>query len=173
MFIIKKEILPDIIFETLPFCVYSHLLICNRGFSVYNKCTLCTRFHVRERALSDYLNQKLVLLPDFFPEGITQDIVLEHGAFLFVYYHGIIYSSADRNFENNYGNVGVLYYECINIAFTLSKFYLEVLCRIVFNNVIKKILPKLLSDYNSHDCRQRTICNKKLCPAVEEKILFF
>ena len=173
MFIIKKEILPDIIFETLPFCVYSDLLICNRGFSVYNKCTLCTRFHVRERALSDYLNQKLVLLPDFFPEGITQDIVLEHGAFLFVYYHGIIYSSADRNFENNYGNVGVLYYECINIAFTLSKFYLEVLCRIVFNNVIKKILPKLLSDYNSHDCRQRTICNKKLCPAVEEKILLF
>ena len=29
-----------------------------------------------------------------------------------------------------------------------------------------------MSDYdanNLHDCRQRTICNKKLCPAVEKK----
>ena len=31
-----------------------------------------------------------------------------------------------------------------------------------------------MSDYdanNLHDCRQRTICNKKLCPAVEGKKL--
>ena len=128
-----------IIFETLPFPVYSHMFNYNRGFYVFNKCTFCTRFHVRERALSDFLNQKLVLLPDFFPKAITEDIVLENAVFLFVHCHEIIYSSRDRNFEDNFGNFGVLYYDCINNAFMLYKFYQEVLCRIIFNNVTKKI----------------------------------
>ena len=134
-----KKILSDIIFKTLPFFVYNHMFNCNRGFYVYNKCTFYNRFHVRERALSDFLNQKLVLLPDFFPKAITEDIVLENAVFLFVHYHEIIYSSRDRNFENNFGNFGVLYYDCINNAFMLYKFYQEVLCRIIFNNVTKKI----------------------------------
>ena len=46
------------------------------------------------------------------------------------------------------------------------------LCRIRFNNVTQKNLLKLLSDYNVsnlHDCKQRTVCNKKLFPAVEKK----
>ena len=131
MLIIKKKILSDIIFETLPFRVYNHLFNCNIGFYIYKKCIFCTRFHVRERALSDFLNQKLVLLLHVF---------------LYVHYHGIIYSSRDRNFENNCCNFRALYYECINSVFTLYKFYLEVLCRIIFNNVTKKISPKLLSD---------------------------
>ena len=45
------------------------------------------------------------------------------------------------------------------------------LCRIRFNNVTKKNLLKLLPDYdanNLHDCKQRTVCNKKLFPAVEK-----
>ena len=83
----------DIIFETLPLSVYNHMFNCNWGFYVYNKCTFCTRFHVRERALSDDLNQKLVLLPDFSPKAITEDIILENAVFLFAHYHGIIYSS--------------------------------------------------------------------------------
>ena len=162
----------DIIFETLPFRVYNHMFNCNRGFYVYNKCIFCTRFHVREKALYDFLSQKLVFLPDFFPNAITEDIILENDVFLFAHYHRIIYSSRDRNFENNYGNFGVLYYECINSAFVLYNFYLEMLCRIIFNNVDKKILPKLFSDYdanNLYDCRQSTIYNKKLCPAFEKK----
>ena len=107
----------DIIFKTLPFFVYNHMFNCNRGFYVYNKCTFYSRIHVRERALSDFLNQKLVLLPDFFPKAITEDIVLENAVFLFVHCHEIIYSSRDRNFEDNFGNFGVLYYDCINNAF--------------------------------------------------------
>ena len=143
----------------------------NSEFYVYNKFTFCSRFHVRKRAASVFLNQKLVLLPDFFPKAITEDIVLKKAVFLFVHYHGIIYSSRDRNFENNYGNFEVLYYESINSAFILYRFYLEVLYRTIFNNVTKKILPESLSDYdanNLHYCRQRTICDKNVCPAVEK-----
>ena len=140
----KEKILSDIIFETLPFRVYNHMFNCNRGFYVYNKCIFCTRFHVRERALYDFLSQKLVFLPDFFPNAITEDIILENDVFLFAHYHRIIYSSRDRNFENNYGSFGVLYYKCINSAFVLYKFYLEMLCRIIFNNVNKNLISKIV-----------------------------
>ena len=85
----------------------------------------------------------MVLVPDFFPKAISEDIVLEN-CFLFVHYHGIIYSSRDSNFENNYGDFGVLYYECINSAFMLYKHYLDVLCRIIFDNATKKILLRNL-----------------------------
>ena len=79
--LLLKKILSDIIFEMLLFHVYNHMLNCNGGFYAYNKCTYCTRFHVRERALYDFLNQKLVLLLDFFPKVITEHTVLENAGF--------------------------------------------------------------------------------------------
>ena len=79
-------------------------------------------FHVKERALSNFLNKTLLLLPDFFPSAITEFITLENPVPLFGHHHG--------KFE-------VLYYECINSPFMLHKFYLEVLCRIAFSNVVK------------------------------------
>ena len=115
---------------------------------------------------------KKIFLLDFFPSAITEDITLENAVPLFAHYHGIICSCRDKNFGNNCGIFGVLYYECINSPFMLYKFYLQVLCRIIFNYVTKKILPKLLSDYDAnsfHKCQQRTICNKQLCPATERK----
>ena len=53
----------------------------------------------------------------------------------------------------------------------LYKFYLEILCRIIFNNIEKKVLPKLKSDFdtnNSYSCRQVTICDKKNCYSVKK-----
>ena len=32
MLIVKKKLLSDVIFDTLPFCVYDHFFNCNRGF---------------------------------------------------------------------------------------------------------------------------------------------
>lgn len=70
-----------------------------------------------------FKSKKLVLL-DFFPSAITEDITLENAVRLFAHYHGIICSCRDKNFGNNYGIFGVLYYEYINIPFMLYKFYL-------------------------------------------------
>ena len=45
------------------------------------------------------------------------------------------------------------------------------LCRIICNNIDKKVLPKLISDFeanNSYSCRQITICDKKDCPSVKK-----
>ena len=37
-----------------------------------------------------------------------------------------------------HNNFGVIYYESVNSVFVLYKFYLEVFCCVIFNNVLKK-----------------------------------
>ena len=66
MFVVKDKILNDIIFETLPFGVNDHLFFCNRYFYFEKYCCFCTRFHVRDKALSHFLNQKVTLPVLFF-----------------------------------------------------------------------------------------------------------
>ena len=117
-----------VIFELLPF----------RIFYFHNECTFCTRFHVSERPLSGFGNKKMVLSSSFFPGAFTEMISLENDVPLFEHYHHIIYSSRDKYFENNYGNFGVIYYESVNSSFMVYKFYLEMICRVIVNNVIKK-----------------------------------
>ena len=85
---------------------------------------------------------------------VPEDIVLEN-CFLFIHYHGIIRSSWDSNFENNYGDFGVLYNECINSAFMLYKLYLDVLCLIMFDNATKKILFRNLLQKPMSLCLKR------------------
>ena len=106
MFVVRKKIMVDLIFEILSFRIFHHLFYCNRGFYVYNKYVFGTRFHVRERNLSDFLNHKFTFLKSYFPGDFVRDIYL------------------DKNFENNYGSFGVLYYEEVDRPFILYKFYL-------------------------------------------------
>ena len=60
MLIVKRKLLSDFIFDTLPFRVYDHFCNCDSGFYVHNKCNFCTKFHVREKTLSDFLNKTLM-----------------------------------------------------------------------------------------------------------------
>ena len=100
----------------------------------------------------------------FFPkEFLSDNIFVADDVSLFVHYHGIMYSACDNNFENNYGNFGVIFYESVNSVFILHKFYLEVLCRVIFNNVFKKILTITLKDFELNtcsSCRKRSFCSK-------------
>ena len=91
---------------------------------------------------------------------------------MFVHYHGIIYSSRDKNFDNNYDNSGAPYYESVNSSFMLYKFYLEVLCRVIFNNVLKKVLPIVLSDFDTNTFsawKKRSFCRRNFCTGTERK----
>ena len=174
----NKTLLSDIIFEILPFRVYDHLFNCCRNCSSKNKYVFCTRFHVRERAVSDFLNKTLLFCPGFFPGTITGDVVLTNAVHLFVHYHGINHFDKNKDILKNYENknIGIFYYDYINNPFTVYKFYLEVLCRIIFNNVVKKVLPKLIRDFdanNSYSCRQVTICNKKIVHLLKKKQDYF
>ena len=121
VFAVKGKVLNDIIFETLSFRVYDHLLFCNRYF--YEKfCCFCTRFHIRGKVLSHFLNQKMTLPVQLFSKELLSVFVIDDVSY-FVYYNGIIYSACDNNFENNYGNFRVIYYESVNSVFMLCKTY--------------------------------------------------
>ena len=99
-----------------------------------------------------------------FPKELLSDnIFVTDDASVFVHYHGIMCSARDNNFENNYGNFEVIYYESVNSLFMLYKFYLEVLCRVSFNNVLKKVLTIILKDFDLNtfsSCRKRSFCSK-------------
>ena len=85
------------------------------------------------------------LLPSVLVESFD---FLENGAQFFVHYHGIIYKGRDKNFDNSFGNFGVIYYGSVNSPFVLYKIYLEILCRVIFNSLLKKILPLILVDFD-------------------------
>ena len=110
-----KKTLDDILFEILPFRIFYHLFYCHKGFYVFDKCVFCTKFHVRKRHLSDYLNNALTYPRNYFCD-FKEKIFLKKIS-LFAHYHGIIYSSRYKNFANDYGNCGVLYYEQIDRLF--------------------------------------------------------
>lgn len=169
---VKKTIFSDTFFKILPFRVYSHLFNCSRSYYDYNKCVFCTRFYVKEKALSDFLNVTLLVHPDFFPDAITKDVLLTTVEPLFVHYHDIVHSNKHKDILKNHNkNIRFFYCNYVSNSFMLYKFYLEILCRIIFNNIDKKVLPKLKSDFdanNSYSCRQVTICDKKICSSVKK-----
>ena len=71
----------------------------------------------------------------------------ENGIQFFVYYYGVTYKSRDKKFDNNYGNFGVTYYESVNRCFMPYKTYLEILCRVIFNSLLKRVLLLILTDF--------------------------
>ena len=73
MFVVKDKILNDIIFETLPFGVNDHLFFCNRYFYFEKYCCFCTRFHVRDKALSHFSKPKSDPFSSVFPKELLSD----------------------------------------------------------------------------------------------------
>ena len=148
MLIVAKKLFSDVIFDTFPFRVYYHFINCNRGSYVHNKCNFCTRFHVKEKALSDLLNEELMFNYGLLPIALVENFDFsENGIQFFVYYYGVTYKSRDKKLGNNYGNFGVIYYESVNSSFMPYKTYLEILCRVIFNSLLKRVLPLILTDF--------------------------
>ena len=63
---------------------------------------------------------------------------------------------------------GTLYYEVVSSPFILSKFYLDILARVVLNHCDKYIIPALLSGLNTDDCRKATVCTPTRCFGFEK-----
>ena len=70
-----------------------HLFYCSRGFYVFDKCVFCARFHVKERHLSDYLNNTLAYPRNYFCD-FKEKVFLKKIS-LFAHYHTTIYSNRD------------------------------------------------------------------------------
>ena len=98
MFAVKDKILNDIIFKTLPFRVYDHLFFVTDTFYYEKYCSFCTRFHIKGKTLSHFLNQKMTLPVIFSPKELLSDNVFVTNLSLFVHYHGLVHSTRNKNF---------------------------------------------------------------------------
>ena len=50
-------------------------------------CSFCTRFNVKQKDTSDYINKKLFVPIDFFPSSIREGILLMDKVYFFVHCH--------------------------------------------------------------------------------------
>ena len=55
----KKFIMTELIFNILPCCVLNDLFCCSRIYYCLDIGLLCTRFNVKQKDTSDYINKKL------------------------------------------------------------------------------------------------------------------
>ena len=100
-----------------------------------------------------------------FPCELTRGIVCANKIYIYIYIfaHTNAYSRKNDPFGRNLGS---LYNKSVNSPFLLWKFYLDVLCCVIFNQTDRHILPIFLPDLNS-DCRKFTACNEQNCSRLK------
>ena len=146
----KDVILNNLLFDILPFWVWKHLWYCSRSYYCSSMCLSCTRVCIDYGSASDYINNKLDVPIELFPRLLREGIVLMNKIYFFVHFHGVLGIKRINNF-------GMLYYESVSSPFFFYKTNLEILRRIVYNFVEKKILPLLISNgFSAY--RNKTVC---------------
>ena len=143
----KDAILNNLLFDILPFLVYCSSM-----------CLYCTRVCINYKGISDCVNNNLYVPIELFPQPVGEGIMLKDKIYFFVHFHCTI-SGKRKQIENNFGT---LYYESMCSPFLMYKTYFEILCRIVYNFVDKKILPLFINNGFSA-CRNETVCDLRQC----------
>ena len=150
---VEKTIFSDIIFEILPFRVHNHFLIVQEVIMNRKNALFVLGFMLGKKLYLIFVMWHCLFALIFFPVSIAEDVMLTIALPLFIHYHCILYSNKHQNIlKSNNKNIGVFYYDYINSPFMLYKFYLEVNCWIICNNIDKKVLGKLISDFEGDNC---------------------
>ena len=127
----KSVMINNLFYSILPFRVWNYLFLCERCQHSSWMCNRCTMMYIKHRGISDYINENLYIqLNENIPSQLCQGIVLAENMPLFV--HTNVSRKRQGTLDWNY-NFGTLLYESINSPFLLWKFYLEIVCGILFN----------------------------------------
>ena len=114
------------------------------------------------KKISDHINNNLFVHINEFSNQLKQGIIMTQKVPLFVdTKHANIFMSNDRL------NFGSLWCESIDSSFVLWKFYLDILCRIVFNVSHKLIFPLLITGIDVN-CRDFTVCTSTNCSSLKK-----
>ena len=127
----------------------------------------CTKLCIKNKKISDHINNNLFVHTNEFPNQLKQGIVMTQKVPLFVNTNIVV--------KNDRLNFGGLYYESINSPFMLWKFYLDILCWIVFNVSHRFIFPLLMSGVDLN-CRDFVICTSTNYSSLKKskvKAIFF
>ena len=167
---VRDIITKEIYYSLLPFRIWNHVFLCERSQYMKDMCLDCTKLYIQNKRISNFINDELCLNISEFPCEITGGIVSANKIYLFA--HTNAYCGKNDPLGTNLGS---LYYESIDSPFLLWKFYLDVLSRVVFNQINKHVLLMLLSDNEIH-CRKFTVFNEKNCSGVRKvriKTIFY
>ena len=128
--------------------------LCERLDPFPDMCRYCTKLCIKNRKISDHINNNLFVHINEFPDQLKQGITLVQKIPLFVH-KNIVMKNGSLNF-------GGIYYESSSSPYLLWKFYLDVLCRIVFNVSREFIFPLLIFDLDGN-CSSFTVFTSKNC----------
>ena len=113
---LAKDVLMDMLYySVLPFHVWNHLFLCERSQYMANMCRYCTKFYIKNKKISDHINDKLFVEINQFPIRLSSGVVVARRINLFV--HANIAAINDL-FGLNFGS---LYCESISSPFFALK----------------------------------------------------
>ena len=132
-----------------------------------NMCGYCTKLYIKKIYISDHINNNLFVNINECPNQLKQGIIMTQKVPLFAHTNIVM--------KNDKSNLGGMYYQSINSSFMLWKFYLDILCRIVFNVSHRFIFPLLMSGIDLN-CGEFTVYTSTNCSNLKKsnvKAIFF
>ena len=160
-YLVKDTLMDRLYYSVHLSCVWNHLFLCERLNSVESMCGYCTKLCIKNKKISDHINNNLFVHIGDFPCQFKQGFTLTHKVTLFVHTNVVI--------KNDRLCFGGLYYESIDSPIVLWKLYLDILSWIVFNVSYKFIFPLLMSGIDMNSCTNFTICTYKNCLGLKLK----
>ena len=182
MFLTKNVIMDRLYYSVLPFRVWNYLFLCERSQYMTNMCRYCTKLYIKNKKISDQVNNNLFVHINEFPTQLKEGIWVTQKKNLFVHSNiaaknDLFWLKFDITFKNDlFGlNFGSLYHESINSHFLLWKAYLDILCRIVFSVSHRFNFLLIVSGIDAN-CRGFTVCSSTNCSNLKinkVKAIFF
>ena len=154
MFLVKDVLMNRLHYSLLPFRAWNNLFLCKRLNSMADICKYSTKLCIKNKEISDHINDNLFVHMNEFPDHLKQEITLTQKVPLFVHTNIVM--------KNNESNFGALYYESVGSPFLVWHFYLNILCRIVFNVSHEFIFFLFMSGIDV-SCRDFTTCTSANC----------
>ena len=118
-------------------------------------CLFYAKLYLKNRKICKVSEKELAIdVLGFFPVQMSYGVITSGLINLFV--HSSLCDKQVLHGENT--NFGILYYEVISSPFILWKSYLDILAKIVLNHCDNYIIPVLLSELGTDECRKVTVC---------------
>ena len=75
LFLAKNVIMCRMYCSVLPFCVWNHLFLCERSHYTKIMCKYCAKLYIKNKKISDHINDNLHVQIDYFPIHLRQGII--------------------------------------------------------------------------------------------------
>ena len=85
LFLTKNVIMDRLYYSVLPFRVWNYLFLCERSQYMTNMCRYCTKLYIKNKKISDQVNNNLFVHMNEFPTQLKERIWVTQKKNLFVH----------------------------------------------------------------------------------------